>query len=134
MSKPREYWWSYAKAMIRAYPNLKRQYDELHKTQVTANMSGMPGGGGASRTVEQIAIRQLPPCKQREYDSVSKAISRTKLMQNGKERLAVIDLVLWRQTHTIEGAAMHLHISQAQAWRFHRDFIYLVGKYYGLAD
>lgn len=135
MSKPREYWWSYAKAMIRAYPDLKQQYDDLHRQKITADLSGMSGGGGtASRITENIATKELPVCKQKEYDSVSRAIAITRMMPNGKERLGIVNLVLWKQTHTIEGASTQLHISQAQAWRFHRDFIRLVGKCYGLAD
>ena len=60
MSSPRYGWWSYAKAMIRAYPQLHREYEQLHSQKVTASISGMPGGGGASRTTEDIALRRLP--------------------------------------------------------------------------
>lgn len=134
MSKPREYWWSYAKAMVRAYPALKQEYDALHRQTVTANLSDMPRGGSASRTTEDIALRQLPPAKQREYDSVTQAIAITRSFPNGDIRLGIIDLVLWKKTHTIDGAALRLGCSQATAWRYHRDFIKLVGKFHKLAD
>ncbi len=134
MSKPRYIWWSYAKAMIRQYPELKREYEDLHRQNITASITGMPGGGGASRTTEVITLRQLPPVKQKEFDSVSAAVKATQKMPNGRDRLAVIDLVLWKQRTTIEGAAQRVHCSKETAWRYHRDFVRLVGKCHGLID
>ena len=77
MSKPRYIWWSYAKAMVRQYPALKRDYDDLHRQNITASMSGMPGGNSASRTTETVVLRQLPAVKQKEFDSVDTAIKVT---------------------------------------------------------
>ena len=134
LSKPRYIWWSYAKAMIRQYPQLKIDYDELHRQNVTASMSGMPGGGTAARTTEMIALRQLPQIKQIEFDAVDQAIRITKRMPNGKDRLAIIRLVLWKEEKTIEGAAQVIHCSKETAWRYHRDFVRLVGKCRGLID
>ena len=134
MSKPRYIWWSYAKAMVRQYPNLKREYEDLHRQKVTASMTGMPGGGSAYRTTETVATRQLSPVKQKEFDAVEKAITKTKRQNNGKERLTVIELVLWKEATTIEGAAQKLYCSKETAWRYHRDFIRLVGCCYGLVD
>ena len=134
MSKPRYIWWSYAKAMIRQFPELKREYDDLHQQNITASMTGMPGGGGASRTTETIALKQLPPTKQKEYDSVEKAIRHTRRMPNGKDRLKVIKLVYWGEQLTIEGAAQRIPCSKETAWRYHRDFVRLVGKCHGLTD
>ena len=45
MSSPRYGWWGYAKAMIRAYPQLHREYEELHTQKITASISGMPVAG-----------------------------------------------------------------------------------------
>ena len=134
MSKPRYIWWSYAKAMIRQYPELKREYEDIHRQNITASITGMPGGGEASRTTEGVALRQLSPVKQKEFDSVSAAVKATKKMPNGRDRLAVIDLVLWKQKTTIEGAAQRIHCSKETAWRYHRDFVRLVGKCHGLID
>ena len=134
MSKPRYIWWSYAKAMIRQYPQLKAEYDDIHHQKVTASITGMPGGGSATRTTEMIALRQLPPVKQKEFDSVSQAIKITQRMPAGKERLAIINMVLWKEEKTIEGAAQCIHCSKETAWRYHRDFVRLVGKCHGLID
>lgn len=131
MSKPRERWWPYAKNMIRAYPELKQEYEALHSQAVTADLSGVPHGGGASRTTEMIALRQLPETAQKEYDAVTKAIEITKKKPGGEHRIAVVDLVLMKGTHTIAGAAAKLHCSTETASNYHREFIYLVGYCYG---
>ena len=134
MSKPRYIWWSYAKAMIRQYPELKKEYEDLHRQNITASMTGMPGGGTASRTTETVILRQLAPAKQREFDAVDNAVRQTRRMPNGKERLKVISLVYWKEGLTIEGAAQRIPCSKETAWRYHRDFVRLVGKSHGLAD
>lgn len=134
MSKPRYHWWSYAKAIVRLYPELKREYDELHDQRVTVNIANLPGSDNRSRSTENTALRQLPPARQREYDAVTKAIEQTKRMRSGQDRLAVINMVLWRGTHNIDGAAMQLYISEITAKRYHSDFIRLVGVCYGLED
>lgn len=134
MSKPRYGWWSYAKYMVRKYPELKREYNALHSQRITAAVTGMPSGGGLSDPTAITALRQLPPARQREYDAVRKAIEKTKLMKTGQERLAVIDLVLWKGTHNIDGAALKINISEKTATNYHSDFIRLVGFCYGLED
>lgn len=134
MSKPRYIWWSYAKAMIRQYPELKKEYAELHRQSITPAMTGMPGCNTASRKTEVIALRQLPPAKQKEFDAVDQAIQRTKKMPNGKDRLEIIALVYWKERMTIEGAALRIPCSKETAWRYHRDFVRLVGKNHGLTD
>ena len=134
MSKPRYIWWSYAKAMVRQYPDLKREYEDLHRQKVTASMTGMPGGGSASRTTEMVTTRQLSPVKQREYDAVDQAVKKTRRMKNGHDRLLIISLVYWKDQLTIEGAALRIPCSKETAWRYHRDFVRLVGKCHGLID
>lgn len=135
MSKPRYHWWAYAKAIVRMYPQLKREYEALHTQRITGDPERVPGGkGGVSRSVEITALRQLPPARQREYDAVTKAIELTKRRQNGADRLALIDLVFWKQSHNLEGAALKLHLSDTTAKRYHTEFIRLVGFCYGLED
>lgn len=134
MSKPRYGWWSYAKHMVRQYPELKKEYDLLHNQRITAEMTGMPGTKAVSRSTEKTALKQLPPARQREFDAVQKAIEKTKLMSTGRERLAVVEIVLMKGTHNIAGAAMKIHVSQVTANRYHSDFVRLVGFCYGLED
>ena len=134
MSKPRYRWWGYIRNVIRAYPELKKEYEELHQQSVTANTSGMSGGNGVSRGTEKVALRELPKTKQKEYDAVSRAIEITKRMPNGIQRLQIIDLVYWKRTHTVEGAAMKVGYSVDRGKQLHGEFVRLVAKCYGFLE
>ena len=134
MSKPRYRWWGYIRNVIRAYPELKKEYEELHQQSVTANTSGMSGGNGVSRGTENVALRELPRTKQKEYDAVFQAIEITRKMPNGIQRLQIIDLVYWKRTHTVEGAAMKCGYSVDRGKQLHGDFVRLVAKCYGFFD
>ena len=122
------------KGMIRRYPELKAEYADLHSQSVTPNYSGMPVSGVAGRATEEVAIRELPTTRQREYEAVNMAIAVTERMKTGRYRLKVIDLVFWKRSHTLEGAAMIAHCSYDTAQNYHEDFIKLVAKFYGLMD
>lgn len=122
------------KGMIRRYPALADQYRDLHTPSLTADYSGMPKGGGTGRSLESLAIRELPGTKQREYEAVRKAIETTERMRTGAQRLRIIRLVLLEGSHTLQGAAMSIHIGYDQAQTYHEEFIYLVARYYGLMD
>lgn len=132
MSKPRYRWWGFARNMIRDYPGLKKEYEDLHQQNMTANNTGMPKGGGAGRTVECIALRQLGPDDQKVYDAVTRAVEITGLWPGGQERLELIRLMYWvRRPMTAKSAAVLLHIADVTAKRWHGDFVRLVGKCYG---
>ena len=134
MSNPRYGWWGYVKDIIRRYPELKMEYDALHAQSVTARCSGMPGGSGAGRAVEEVAIRELPTTKQREYEAVRRAIQITEHMKTGRDRLMIIDLVFWKQTRNLEGAALLIGYSYDTAQKWHSQFIHEVAEAYGLKD
>lgn len=70
----------------------------------------------------------------REREAVQRAIDQTEQMVDGKERLQVIDLAFFRQTHTLEGAAVLIPCSERTARRWHTDFIKAVAKEFGLLD
>lgn len=104
MSKPRYIWWSYAKAMIMAYPG-RLQSDGPHKATT-----------------------------EREIAAVRQAIEETRKSHNGDVKMQVIDLLFWQKAVTLDGASEICYISPATAARYHRDFIRLVGKNFGLMD
>ena len=87
-------------------------------------------------------IRRYPSLKdeevsgvtQREKEAVKAAVEATGQLENGSDRLMVVDLVFWRRTHTLEGAAMQVHVSLRTAQEYHRQFIRLVAKNIGLLD
>ena len=134
MSKPRYGWWSYAKYMVRVYPNHKTELQERQSQRITREISTPLGGTVTSRKTENAALQQLSPAKQAEYDAVTKAIEQTKILKTGPERLALINMVYWKQSHTLDGASYALNYSYEQGQRFHRDFLRLVGLYRGLLD
>lgn len=134
MSRPRYDWWPYVKGIIRRYPALKEQYADLHSQSVTASYSGMPHGSGVGRPIEALAIRELPTNSQREYEAVRRAIDLTERYPNGRQRLAIVKMVLWDKQYTLEGAALQIPCGIATAWRWHQEFIRLVASKYGLMD
>ena len=134
MSRPRYGWWGYVKDIIRRYPALKRDFADLHTQTVTPNYSGTRGGSGAGRAVEAVALRELPTTAQREFEAVRRAIAATERMSASRDRLRIIDLVFWKQTHPLEGAALTIPCSYRTARRYHSEFIMLVADCYGLMD
>ena len=133
MSKMRYDWWSYVKGMIRRYPDLKRRYAELRRVSLSAPATGMPRGGHISKPTEDAALRELSPTNQREYDAVRRALLTTERSKNGAERIQLVQLVFWKG-YTISEAALKLHYSLRTAQEWHRTFIRLVAKFYGLLD
>ena len=120
--------------MIRRYPSLKAEYEELHSQSVTAQYSSLPHTEGVSRGTEMVSIRELPSTRQREYEAVRRAIEQTRGYANGKERLAVVNMVLWKRSHTLEGAALQVPCTNRIAKQWHGEFIRLVASHYGLMD
>lgn len=67
-----------------------------------------------------------------ERSAVEAAVKETEQLADGGERLRLIDLVLWKRTHTLQGAALACYISERTAQEWHRQFIRLVGQKRGL--
>ena len=122
-------WRHDTRKVIRAYPALKRAESELKRQKVIPSYSGMPKPSGASRSTEETATRELPKGQQRELDAVRYSIETTNRYRNGDLRIKMIDLVYWRNTHTLTGAAMALHVSIDTARHWHSDFVELVDAY-----
>lgn len=69
-----------------------------------------------------------------ERMAVQRAIDQTMKLDNGQDRLRVVDLVFFKQTHTLEGAALMVPCGYDTAQKYHAQFIKLVAKNYGLLD
>lgn len=63
-----------------------------------------------------------------EKEAVNAAIEVTEKMSNGKSRLKVIELVYWKKTHRIPGAALMVPCSERTAWRWQSRFIIETAK------
>lgn len=71
----------------------------------------------------------------READAVRRAIDRTLADHvDGEQRVEFIDVMYWRRTRTLEGAAMDHNISDRTARRWHGEFIITVAEEMGLSD
>lgn len=135
MSKPRYRWWGYVRNVIRAYPDLKTQYADLHEQSVTANYDPKPRCGGNGRSLESIALRELAPQEQREYMAVRNAITATERYDTGKERVEFISAIYFRgRQRRISDVYPAFNIAEATARRWHGDFIRLVAGYLGLTN
>lgn len=128
-------YWAGAMEAVREYPKHKAELQRLHSQKITADLNGMPGGGGVSRTTENIALKELPPAKQADYEAVHLAIEQTQRERCGDETMKLIRLKYWQGRHfTLAAIAMRLNISEATARRWHGEFIRKVLKNRGLRD
>lgn len=132
MSKPRYSWWGYVKSMVRRYPYLAREYSDLK--ELSSSEEGARSKNKISRPTENLALRELPKTAQREYEAVRRAVETVKTYKTGKEQLQIIDLVYWKKTHSLSGAALKVGFSYDRAKQLHTQFLRLVAKYYGLLD
>ena len=134
MSTPRYDWWPYVKGMIRRYPELCNKEAALHDVTITANISGMPGGGKRTDKTADAALRTLPEINRRELEAVRAAIRHTEGLHSGKERMELVKLYYWQRSYTLFGAANVLHVSEKTALRWNREFIMQVAKNFGLIE
>ena len=70
----------------------------------------------------------------RERMAVQKAIDETERMEDGKERLQLVEMVYFRRTHTLAGAARMIPCSYTTAQRYHAQFVKLVARNFGLLE
>ena len=84
---------------------------------------------GCVRKYSEIPVDEAgTDIERRELEAVQRAVARTQSMKHGGERLALIELVYWKRTHTVPGAALELFISERTALRWHGEFIRTVAR------
>ncbi len=134
MSSPRNIWWSYVQGMMRRFPERAAALGELHRFGMTGRYAVIPGGKGRGRATEAVALRELPPAEQREYDAVRQALEYAAAKPDGQLRLKLVKLVYWDQTHKLYAAAWEVGVSERTARRWNRDILYQVAINFGLVD
>ena len=65
---------------------------------------------------------------EKERDAIESAINETLGLSDGRDRIKVIELVFFKGTHKLAGAAMQVPCSIDTAQKYHADFIRLVGE------
>lgn len=132
MGKAKEDWWRSAKEMLKRYPRIKREHDDLHQQRLTVELTGMPRGGGTARGTEMIALLQLPSALEKEYQDITDALQITKTYPDGEIRAKLIELTYFKHGGIkMEHAAYKANISYATAKRWHKEFMYLLAKLHG---
>ncbi len=122
-------WRDQARKAASAYPRLHEELRELQRMSVTPRLSGMPGGGGSGRAVEDAVLRQLPPEEQNAHDAVEHALRMMDLFRTAAKRRKLVELVYWRRTHTVYGAGVEIGVSEETAKRWNADFLLCVAGY-----
>lgn len=132
MSKPKDDWFISAVWTVRNYPERKREYQQLHTQSIVADLSGMPRSSDVPRSIENIALREMAPMKQREYEAVTKAVEVTLLMPDGEKRVELIERMYWRgKKLDLADVIYPVGIAEATGKRWHGAFIRLVGEFLG---
>lgn len=131
MSSYRHWWTPNVARALKEFPALIAKKDELRKTSIIAKYSSDPRSGTAQRTTENIALTDLPPAEAALVDAIESALDEISRRRDGDEILRLIDLVHFRRSHTLYGAAVALNMSEITAKRKNGDFIRLVAKKLG---
>lgn len=58
-----------------------------------------------------------------EFQAVEAAIEATRRRKDGEARMQLVEMVLFRQSHKVPGAALQIPCSERTALRWHGDFI-----------
>jgi len=130
VSSPRYWWWASVRAAIRQYPALQRRKDDLQAQQETKCVQSItgpdgkrsdyyapPGGGGNGRTVERLALAELPPAEERILEAVRSAVEATELAKDGAEHMALLRDYFWRGQRLQDAADRHyVAYNTAKRW------------------
>lgn len=130
MSKPRYWWWASVRSAIRQYPALRAKKDEMQSMQITKAVKSIqgkggelhdfyatPGGGGNGRTVERLALAELPPAEEQILEVVRLAIEATEAGRDGTEHMAMLRNYYFRGMRMQDAAdKAHVDMKTAQRW------------------
>ena len=109
---------SFVKWQLEHYPANLRELEERRAclTELRALDPWSMGTTGMGRPTEGAAVKLCTDRYLRELERSVKAVDYVVDKLNPTDR-ALIDLVYWRGTHSVEGAAMKLNISASAAYR-----------------
>ncbi len=61
--------------------------------------------------------------ERRETEAVRRAVDETFRTRDGASRIEFIEMIYWRRSHSLQGAAMKIGISERTGLRWHGEFI-----------
>lgn len=80
-------------------------------------------------------IRRYPSRNtDKEREAVAAAVEITRALPDGECRIKLVELIFWKKTHTLQGAAGKVGASERTARRWHTEFIRCVAREYGLME
>ena len=77
-------------------------------------------------------LQNYPHVTDREREAVELAVTETTHQSDGETVRAIIEMVFFRRSHTLDGAAQAVHYSYSAAKRMQQRFLVCVGKHMGL--
>lgn len=131
MSRPRSWWWASVRAAIRQYPTLVSKKNELQSMQTTKAVKSIRGkngelhdlyatrggGGGNGRTVERLALAELPPAEERILEAVRIAIEETEAGRDGEAHMSLLRDYYFRRMRMQDAAdKAFVDFKTAQRW------------------
>lgn len=132
MSKYRYWWRPNVERLLKVYPYLKAKQETAKSPRITAVYGPQAGGGGKNRGTEEMALKNPLSAKEEEaVTAIDKTIEEIKRQRDGDIVLRIVDMVDFKQSHTVEGAAMALYMHRVTASDKRTRFIDTVGKNLG---
>ena len=123
-------WRAEARRALRDYPRIKRRQAD-NEMQITPVYGGAAVQHSASRTTENVALRStLTEREENIISAVEFMLNMQRRYANSAERLRMVELVYFKHTHTIDGAADVVHYSPDALWRWNGEI--LTAVYVGL--
>lgn len=126
----RETWRGMARRAARDYPGLKRAREDLRQARITPSFeANISHQGSPSRSTEAAALRELPPAQARRLEAVERALTLTKGLTSGPDRLRLVRMVYFDRRKTLEGAALEIPCSVQTAQTWNHEFLLVVYSY-----
>ena len=110
---------SYVEWQLEHYHEDKKQLEEIKDAMmppITTSISGMPHGSGVSQPTEDAAMRMATNAYIQATERSVRAIEHTLCKCDSTSR-TLIDIVYWRRTMTVTGAAAKCCMSQMGAYK-----------------
>ena len=126
-------WWSYARGMVRAYPERCQQYEDLIEQRRTPIFDGTPGTRSQSDSVGNLLGQVEKTAVYKEYWAVRKALE--VCSTRNADLLEFVKLYYWRKPGlSLEAVAYRLNYSPETIRKWNKTLIYTVATYRGLLD
>lgn len=123
-------WRNEARAALRAYPKILKKKAET-PIRITSSYDGVIVRHDANRTVENAVMNSsLSEREENIITAVSFALEMQSRYHNAAERRKFVELVYFRGTHTMHGAALECKYSVDTIWRWNTEI--LTAVYVGL--